>query len=202
MPLAQQAKLLRVLQTGELSAVGLVARRAGSTCACSAATNVDLREEVARGPLPRGPALPAQHRGDPHAAAARAARGHPRARARISSGARAALRKRARRASTPEALEALLAHPWPGNVRELEHAVERALLMARATEVTRGATLRSRRPRPAAPVRLEEMTLEEVERYLIRTRPGAARGQRERRGAKALGLSRSALYRRLERHGL
>src|SRR5690606_24109985 len=98
-----------------------------------------------------------------------------------------------------EAMQALLAHPWPGNVRELEHTVERAILL------TRGAQIRVEdlglTPRVSeGAVRLEEMPLAEAEKYLIQQALARYDGNVSR-AAQALGLSRSALYRRLQQFG-
>jgi DNA-binding NtrC family response regulator len=95
-------------------------------------------------------------------------------------------------------MSALLAHPWPGNVRELEHAVERAVVLAEGAAIEL-RDLSLRRPSVAAPA-LERMTLAEVEAHLIRRameRTGNATD-----AADALGLSRSALYRRLQALGI
>jgi DNA-binding NtrC family response regulator len=97
------------------------------------------------------------------------------------------------------AVRALLEHPWPGNVRELDHAVERGVLMARG-DVLRAADL-ALRSGPEATSRIEEMSLEEVEALLIKKALARFDGNVSR-AAEALGLSRSALYRRLQRHGL
>ena len=98
------------------------------------------------------------------------------------------------------AMEALLAHSWPGNVRELEHVVERAVLLAAGPEIGPDDLLL--RPRgDAARMRLEDMTLEQVERYLIE-RALAAQGGNVSEAARVLGLSRSALYRRLTSLGI
>ncbi|HXE80615.1 MAG TPA: helix-turn-helix domain-containing protein, partial [Vicinamibacterales bacterium] len=97
------------------------------------------------------------------------------------------------------ALQQLLDHTWPGNVRELDHAVERAVLMAQDD------TIRARdlglRPARDAGARLEDMSLEEVEAFLIK-KALTRYGGNVSHAAKALGLSRSALYRRLQRFGL
>jgi DNA-binding NtrC family response regulator len=98
----------------------------------------------------------------------------------------------------PAAMEALVDHQWPGNVRELDHVVERAVLMAQGN-VIRVADLGLRTDGDATG-RLEEMSLEEVEAFLIRK--AMARYGNVSHAAKALGLSRSALYRRLERYRL
>ncbi|HYU15273.1 MAG TPA: helix-turn-helix domain-containing protein, partial [Candidatus Acidoferrum sp.] len=85
------------------------------------------------------------------------------------------------------------------NVRELEHVIERACLLSR------GRTLEEEdlvlRPRSGGTVSLEESTLEEAERYLIQRALGRAGGNVSD-AARALGLSRSALYRRLQHYGL
>jgi DNA-binding NtrC family response regulator len=98
----------------------------------------------------------------------------------------------------PAAMQALVDHQWPGNVRELDHVVERAVLMAQGN-VIRVADLGLRRDGDASG-RLEEMSLEEVEAFLIKK--AMARYGNVSHAAKALGLSRSALYRRLERYRL
>src|SRR5207249_11230577 len=99
----------------------------------------------------------------------------------------------------PAALQALLDHPWPGNVRELDHAVERGVLMA-SGERLRVDDL-ALRPEKSVPPRLEEMGLEEVEYHLIK-KALEKFGGNVSRAAEALGLSRSALYRRIQRFGL
>jgi DNA-binding NtrC family response regulator len=98
-------------------------------------------------------------------------------------------------------MQALLAHDWPGNVRELEHTVERATLLAHDDRI-RAADL-NLRPRASAAEtpRFEELTLEEAERRLIQQALARFDGNVSR-AAEALGLSRSALYRRLQSHGL
>jgi DNA-binding NtrC family response regulator len=99
----------------------------------------------------------------------------------------------------PAALRALREHPWPGNVRELNHVVERAVLMARETLIRPGDL--ALRDSPSSPSKLDEMSLEEVEAFLIK-KALARHGGNVSHAAHALGLSRSALYRRLQRYGL
>jgi DNA-binding NtrC family response regulator len=100
---------------------------------------------------------------------------------------------------TPDAMELLLRHSWPGNVRELDHAVERAMLMAEGGRVQgRDFGLDGGRDHAAA---LDQMSLEDVERVLIQKALTRAAGNVSE-AANALGLSRSALYRRIKRHGL
>ncbi|MEA2698365.1 MAG: hypothetical protein QOI66_2636 [Myxococcales bacterium] len=95
-------------------------------------------------------------------------------------------------------MDALLRHAWQGNVRELEHVVERAVLMGEGTEISVDDLFLSARHDGAAS--FETMTLEEVERHLIQR--ALARCANVSDAAKALGLSRSALYRRLQHFGL
>ena len=97
------------------------------------------------------------------------------------------------------AMQALLDNPWQGNVRELNHVVERAVLMAQ-DNVVRTGDLALRSGRKASP-RMEDMSLEEVEAFLIKKALARYTGNVSQ-AASALGLSRSALYRRLQRYGL
>jgi DNA-binding NtrC family response regulator len=98
-----------------------------------------------------------------------------------------------------DAMRALSEHAWPGNVRELDHTVERAVLMAQGERIT-AEDLGLRREAGGA-ARIEEMSLEEVEYYLIK-KALERHGGNVSQAAEALGLSRSALYRRLQRFGL
>jgi DNA-binding NtrC family response regulator len=91
-------------------------------------------------------------------------------------------------------VRALLAHRWPGNVRELEHAIERGVLMSEGPTIRVGDL--GLRP-PGAPPRLEDMTLDEAERLIIERALARFDGNVSQ-AARALGLSRSALYRRLD----
>ena len=194
----QQGRLLRVLQTGDLERVGSSQTRQVDARVLSA-TNADLGGEVAAGrfredllyrlntieirlpPLRErrediatpGPPLPAPTCG----ALSQAGR---RDRIDCAGGAPALL-------------------SWPGNVRELDHAVERAVLLSDSPRLTL-ADFNLGAAAGAAP-RLEDLTLEEVERLLIQKSMARANGNVSE-AAKSLGLSRSALYRRLERHRL
>jgi len=96
------------------------------------------------------------------------------------------------------AQQALRAHTWPGNVRELAHAVERAVLMSQGERITaKDLGLQQREPSRAE----DEMTLEEAERAFIR-KVLAKHGGNVQAAAEQLGMSRSALYRRIQQHGL
>src|SRR5262245_48274828 len=97
------------------------------------------------------------------------------------------------------ARHALLNHHWPGNVRELDHAAERSVLMAQSNTI-RAEDLGLKQVRET-PGRVEEMTLEEVEGLLVQKALARFEGNVSR-AAEALGLSRSALYRRLEKFKL
>jgi len=90
-------------------------------------------------------------------------------------------------------------YSWPGNVRELDHTVERAVLMCRGREI-QPADLGLNLQRPQGAI-LEELSLEAVEALLIRKALQRFQGNISQ-AAEALGLSRGALYRRMEKHGL
>jgi DNA-binding NtrC family response regulator len=193
----QQAKLLRVLQTGELERVGSSRTRQVDVRIISA-TNADLNGEVTAGRFRADlqfrlntieiqlPPLRERREDIPLLAAHFLGRHAQRYRKRLS-------------AFDPAAMQALLEHSWPGNIRELEHAIERAVLMAQG-DVVKPGDLGLRTGREGVP-RLEEMSLEEVEFSLIKKALARYEGNVSH-AAKALGLSRSALYRRLQRFGL
>ncbi|HZM71562.1 MAG TPA: sigma-54 dependent transcriptional regulator [Candidatus Cryosericum sp.] len=192
-----QAKLLRVLETGEFEPVGSSRTKRVSARVISA-TNADLPSEVAAGRFRQDlvfrlntveiPVPPLRQR-----------------REDIPVLARHFLDRYARRYRKPmsgfeeAAVRALLDHPWPGNVRELDHAIERAVLMGDGALV-RAADL-GLRPSADGRASLEEMSLEEVESFLIK-KALQRFGGNVSQAATALGLSRSALYRRLQRYGL
>jgi DNA-binding NtrC family response regulator len=195
--LAQQAKLLRVLQTGELERVGSSKTRHVDVRVLSA-TNADIAAEVAAGRFREDllfrintieiklPPLRERREDIPLLAA------------HFLGEYAARYRKPAARIH-PDAMRALLAYGWPGNVRELAHAIERAVLLAEGDTV-RPADL-NLRPPGDGPARFEDLSLEEVERLLIQKALARFEGNVSA-AAKALGLSRSALYRRLQRHSL
>jgi DNA-binding NtrC family response regulator len=196
-PLNLQPKLLRVLETGDFERVGSSRTRKADVRIVSA-TNADLGQEVATGRFRqdllfrlntieiRVPPL-RDRREDIPLLAQHFLRLH-------------AQRYRKRLLGfEPAAVRALEEHPWPGNVRELDHAVERAVLMAPEDRI-RAVDL-ALRPAGENAGRLEEMSLEEVEAFLIKKALARFDGNVSR-AADALGLSRSALYRRLQRYGL
>jgi transcriptional regulator of acetoin/glycerol metabolism len=99
----------------------------------------------------------------------------------------------------PAALQALLHYSWPGNVRELEHTLERAVLMCRGSQI-QAADLGLNLQRPQSQ-NLDDLSLEAVEGILIRKALQRFQGNVSQ-AAEALGLSRGALYRRMEKYGL
>lgn len=196
MPAAQQAKLLRVLQSGEFQPVGSSRTRRSDVRVLSA-TNIDIAGEVASGAF-REDLL---YRLNTIEIELPPLRDRPED--VIALGAHF-LRSKATRYQksitgfSEEAMSALVAHPWPGNVRELEHAVERAVVLADGEAIQLG-DLNLRRPAMEVAV-VERMTLADAESHLVRKaleRTGSVLG-----AAEALGLSRSALYRRLQALGI
>jgi len=99
----------------------------------------------------------------------------------------------------PAALQAMMQYSWPGNVRELEHTIERAVLMSRTADI-QPADLSLSSPR-AQTQNLEDLSLEAVEAVLVRKALQRFQGNVSQ-AAEALGLSRGALYRRMEKYGL
>jgi DNA-binding NtrC family response regulator len=196
-PLSQQAKLLRVLQTGEVERVGS-SRTRRVDVRVLAATNADLRSEVAAGHF-REDLLFRLNTIEIHLPPLRERREDILPLALLSLRRSAARYRKSLTGFDRGAIEALHAHLWPGNVRELDHAVERAVLLA-SGEVVRAGDL-ALEPAASGGTHLEEMTLEEVERVLIQ-KALARFGGNVSQAAKTLGLSRSALYRRLKSHGL
>jgi len=192
-----QAKLLRTLETGEFERVGSSKTRRVDVRVFSA-TNADIAADVADGKFRqdllfrlntielRLPPL-RDRREDIPVLAAHFLRTHASHYRKNLTG------------FDESAVKALLAHGWPGNVRELDHAVERAVLMAQG-DMVRAADLGLRAGREGPP-RLEEMSLEDVEALLIKKALARFSGNVSH-AANALGLSRSALYRRLQRYGL
>ena len=97
------------------------------------------------------------------------------------------------------AIQTMYEHPWQGNVRELNHVIERAVLMAQDQSV-KASDLALRAGSGTSP-KLDQMSLEDVEEFLIKKALARHNGNVSH-AASALGLSRSALYRRLQRFGL
>ena len=195
-PLSQQAKILRTLETGEYERVGS-SRTYRVNVRLISATNADVSAEVAAGKF-RQDLLFRLNTISLHLPPLRERRED------IPLLAQHFLKQhveRYRKAITgfdAGALEAMQNHAWPGNVRELDHAIERGVLMS-TSKVVRAADLGLSAGQ--AVTRVEDMSLEEVEAHLIKKTLARCDGN-ARRAAEELGLSRSAFYRRLEKYGL
>jgi DNA-binding NtrC family response regulator len=196
-PLRQQSKLLRVLETGELERVGSShTRRVDVRLLC--ATNAQLDAEVKAGNF-REDLLFRINTVEIHLPALRDRREDlPLLAMHFLNRNRARYRKQVKGFS-PAAMQQLMQYAWPGNVRELEHAVERAVLLCRGGEIE-AANLSVSTARPTAPS-FDNMSIEEVEALLIRKMLHRTSGNISQ-AAEALGLSRAALYRRIEKYGL
>ena len=196
--LKQQAKLLRVLETGELQRVGSSRAKTVNVRVVSA-TNANLPREVSEGRF-REDLLYRLNTVEIELPPLRERRED------IPLLATHFLREQAARYRKPVrefdagGMRALLAHAWPGNVRELRHAVERSVLMASNSGAVTAEDLNLRSAAEGTGA-LDEMTLEDAERYLIRKALARHDGNVSR-AAEALGVSRSALYRRLQYYGL
>ena len=196
-PLAQQAKLLRVIETGDFERVGS-SKTLHANVRIISATNANLENEVAAGRFRQDLLFrlntiqvtlpPLRER-----------------REDIMPLANSFVRQHAERYRKPisgfdeTARERLLQHSFPGNVRELDHIVERAVLMTQDRQIRTsdlGLTTSAAETR-----NLEDMSLEEVEAFLIKKALARNDGN-ARKAAEALGLSRSAFYRRLQQYGL
>jgi DNA-binding NtrC family response regulator len=196
-PLTQQAKLLRVIETGDFERVGS-SKTMHANVRIISATNANLDNEVAAGRFRQDllfrlntiqialPPLRDRREDVMPLASSFLAQHAERYRKQISSFDKAAR-------------EHLLQHPFPGNVRELDHVVERAVLMAQDRQI-RTADL-GLATGAAESRNLEDMSLEEVETFLIKKALARNDGN-ARKAAEALGLSRSAFYRRLQQYGL
>src|ERR1041384_5032498 len=198
-PLNLQAKLLRVLETGEFERVGSSKTQKVNVRLLSA-TNADLHAEVAQGKFRqdllfrlntveiRLPPLRDRAEDIP----------------RLAENFLRMHRERYRRpimGFTPEALDALRQHLWPGNVRELDHVIERAVLMSPGSIVTAFDLALEATPDARLSARLEEMSLEDAERLLIKKALARFEGNANR-AAEALGLSRSGFVPSLQENGL
>jgi DNA-binding NtrC family response regulator len=188
LPLAGQVKLLRVLETGRFERLGGNRERSVKVRVISA-TNADLSALIAAGQFREDlyyrlnaievRLLPLAQRADDIL---------PLARHFLPAG----------KQLDGHAERALLAHAWPGNVRELRNTIQRASLLARSERI--GVPDLGL---PAAPARspVVSSTTEEPDRATIEAALARAGGV-VAQAASDLGLSRQALYRRLERLGI
>lgn len=114
-----------------------------------------------------------------------------------------------------DALTAMTSYDWPGNIRALRHAIERAVILSPSNEitpsdlqlseaqapVTQSAALGVSMPDGDSTTALPELNLEKLEKMAIQTALQQHRYNISK-SAKTLGLTRAALYRRMEKHGL
>jgi len=195
-PLSQQAKILRTLETGEFERVGS-SRTFQANVRLVSATNSDLQQQVAEGKFRQDllfrlntihlhlPPL-RERREDIDLLAQFFLKNHVKRYGKAITG------------FDESAVEAMRTYPWPGNVRELDHSVERGCLMAQG-KVIRAVDLGLNAGNSTP--QIEDMSIEEVEAYLIKKTLARCDGN-ARKAAEELGLSRSAFYRRLEKYGL
>jgi DNA-binding NtrC family response regulator len=194
-PANLQSKLLRVLESGEFEAVG-----SSKTCRVDArilsATNANLAEEISQGNF-RQDLLYRLNTVEIHVPSLRERREDIPLLALHFLGEHVQKYRKTITGFDTASLEILADYPWPGNVRELDHAVERAVLMAHGDTVRPSDLgLQSGTNIETQP---EDMTLEEIERQAIRRTLNRCNGDISK-AATALGLSRGALYRRLEKY--
>jgi DNA-binding NtrC family response regulator len=196
-PMNLQAKLLRVLEVGEMERVGSSKTKRVDVRVISA-TNANLPEEVNNGRF-RQDLLFRLNTIEIHLPPLRDRKEDIMPLAMHFLGLHARRYRKAIAGFDPNAVQAMQEHPWQGNVRELNHVVERAVLLAQGNYIR--ASEFALRAGPITATRMEDMSLEEVEAFLIK-KALARYGGNVSHAANALGLSRSALYRRLQRFGL
>jgi DNA-binding NtrC family response regulator len=199
MPVRLQAQLLRVLQTGEVQRVGSSRLRFVNVRVLSA-TNANLPAEIAAGRF-REDLLYRLNTVVIHLPPLRDRREDIEPLAVHFLAHYSARYRKPIEAFAADALDLLMAHSWPGNVRELAHSIERAVLMADggAGAVTARDLNLPRVPRTAAGP--DAQSLEEAERVFIEKVLALHEGD-VRLAAQQLGMSRSALYRRLQQYGV
>jgi DNA-binding NtrC family response regulator len=196
-PLNLQAKLLRVLEIGEMERVGSSKTKRVDARVISA-TNANLADEVQNMRF-RQDLLFRLNTIEIHLPPLRERREDIGPLAMHFLGQHARRYRKNISGFDPNAMQAMHAHAWQGNVRELNHVVERAVLMAQGSCIKAG-DLALRAGATGSP-RLEDMSLEDVEGFLIKKALARYEGNVSH-AANALGLSRSALYRRLQRFGM
>jgi len=196
-PVAQQGRLLRVLEDGQFERLGS-SRTQRADVRVLAATNADIDAEITAGRF-RSDLLYRLNTIHIHLPALRE-RGDDILRlAQRFLSQHAQHHRRGVTSFSEPALSALRRYSWPGNVRELNHVIERAVLMARGSAIE-PADLRLMAA-PASPTDRRPMTLDEVELDAIRAALSRHDGNVVA-AAEELGMSRSALYRRMEKFGL
>ncbi len=194
-PLRQQSKLLRVIESGELERVGS-SRSMRVDVRIISATNADLQAACHAGQF-REDLLFRLNTVELHLPPLRERREDIPVLAMHFLSQYASRYRRKIDNFDAAALQTLIHYAWPGNVRELDHTIERAVLMCRNQQI-QPADLGLQRP---SSQNLEELSLEAVESILIRKALQRFQGNVSQ-AAEALGLSRGALYRRMEKYGL
>jgi len=196
-PLNQQAKLLRVIETGDFERVGS-SKTLHANVRIISATNSNLTDEVSAGKF-RQDLLFRLNTIEIKLPPLRDRREDiiPLAKSFLEQHGQRYRKKLAGFDET--ARDRLMQHSYPGNVRELDHVIERAVLMSRGPQIKAadlGLTSGGGESKS-----LEDMSLEEVEAFLIKKALARNNGN-ARKAAESLGLSRSAFYRRLQQYGL
>jgi DNA-binding NtrC family response regulator len=195
---SQQAKVLRVLETGEFERVGS-SRTQKANARLVSATNADLIKDIEAGKF-REDLYFRLNTIQIHLPALRERREDIPALVTLFLGELAVrYRKRIPEVSS-KALDALQQHTWPGNVRELRHVMERAVLLSRSDAI-QPVDLGLQASQQSRATLVEDMDLESVEAHLIKKALDRHNGNAIT-AAKALGLSRSAFYRRLQKYHL
>ena len=196
-PMRQQAKLLRVLETGELERVGSSQTRRVDVRILSA-TNAQLHDEAKAGNF-REDLLFRLNTVEIHLPALRERREDIPLLAQHFLGRNRSRYRKQVVGFTASAMQQMMQYPWPGNVRELEHTVERAVLLCRGEEIEpSNLAIASAR---ATTLSFENMSIDEVEALLVRKVLRRCEGNISQ-AAESLGLSRAALYRRIEKYGI
>lgn len=200
LPVSQQAKVLRALETGEFERLGSPKLRRADVRLISA-TNADLTSAVAAGNF-REDLLFRINTVRIHLPPLRERGGDILLLAHSFLQRYTAKYEREIEGFDASAVEAIQAHRWPGNVRELEHVLERSVLLAQSAQITEadlGLTPVAA-ARPGQTVQAS-FNLEDNERELIRRALDACQNNVVD-AARVLGLSRSGLYRRLQKFGM
>jgi DNA-binding NtrC family response regulator len=198
MPVRLQAKLLRVLQTGEVQRLGSSRVRYVNVRVISA-TNADLPSEIGAGRF-REDVLYRLNTVVIHIPPLRERREDIEPLAAHYLAHYAARYRKPLTGFDAAATAAMMGHRWPGNVRELAHSIERAVLMADRSSTQIAARHLGLIPQRAGDP-LEPLSLEDAERAFIE-KVLARHGGDVRLAAEQLGMSRSALYRRLQQYGI
>ncbi len=193
---SQQAKILRVLETGEFERVGS-SRTQKANARLLSATNSELIKDIETGKF-REDLYFRLNTIQIHLPPIRERREDIPALVKVFLDELAARYRKKIGEVSPKALESLLQHNWPGNVRELRHVMERAVLLSQS-DVIQPGDLGLQTGQQSRANLLEEMDLESVEAHLIRKALDRHSGDAIA-AAKALGLSRSAFYRRLQKY--